>query len=385
MRRTSLTVAVLAGAALCTGSAADAASWRTQSVSDPSGATATGLSGVACAGRSDCVTTGRRDGPSAVGSLAAVWNGGGWSLQSPSTPGGALSDELVGVSCTGASACTAVGAYDAGSGAVPMAQRWTGSWTAQSAPVPVGATSAQLTGVSCSSASACTAVGSYNDLSGTHTLAMRWSSGRWSIQTTPDPAAYTSLSGVSCDASENCTAVGTTVGSGGPEAFVVARSGGTGTWTTETTPTVSGAGARFLSGVSCDSGGSCTAVGVSTDATTGDVSPLAVTRRSGTWSLTATPPLPSGAQGGSLSGISCASSAASCTAVGSSYDSDFVVTPLAEDLAAGSWTAVAPTLPTGATSGQLVASSCTAALQCAAAGSYVDGNGDQRALVALYR
>lgn len=384
MRRTSLCLVVLAGAALSAAPTAGAAGWSTQSVTDPTGANSAALAGIACASRSDCLATGRWEDP-AVRSLAADWTGSGWTLRLPSSPVGAVADELVAVSCTGASACTAVGAYDTGSGSVPLVQRWSGSWSVQSAPTPAGASATQLGGVSCSSASACTAVGSYTDATGTHSLAMRWSSGTWSIQTTPDPSSYNALSGVSCDASENCTAVGTTVGGSGPEAIVFARSGATGAWTAQTTPTVSGAGARFLSGVSCDGGGACTAVGVSSDATTGDLSPLAMTRSSGAWSLTSTPPLPAGAQGGSLAGVSCARTAASCTAVGSSYDSSFVSRPLAEDLSSGSWTAAAPSLPTGATAGQLAAVSCSAALECGAAGNYTDANGDLRALVGLYR
>jgi len=387
MRRTCLTAALLGGVALLAAPSAHAASWTDQGVSDPTGATASGLSGVACVTATTCLATGRWDDISSGPiSLGAEWSGASWSLQPPATPAGALSDELAGISCVAVRDCTAVGTYDTGAGPSPHVQTWTGGWAIETAPRPAGATSAQLVGISCSTGGACTAVGVYTDAGGTYGLAMRRSGGTWSLQATPSPtgATMTSLAGVSCDASENCTAVGTVIGGGGvPEPVVISRSGGTGTWTVEPTPMPAG-GASFLSGVSCDASGGCTAVGVETDARTGDAVPLAMFRSSGRWTLSATPPLPPGAQGGMLSGVSCTASAADCTAVGLSYDSGFVVSPLAEDLSGTTWSEAAPPLPSGSTSGQLVGVSCSASLECTATGSHVDANGDLRALIDRY-
>src|SRR5690348_13571102 len=112
MRRTGLSIAVLASAALLAPSAAEAATWSAQSVADPSGAQSTGLNGVSCAGSSNCLATGRWEDASAVQSLGAAWNGTAWSLQPPAPPIGTVADQLYGVSCTSASACTAVGDHD---------------------------------------------------------------------------------------------------------------------------------------------------------------------------------------------------------------------------------------------------------------------------------
>ena len=92
--------------------------------------------------------------------MPATAFGAGWSVvpsPNPQVPQGSLS----GVSCTSASACTAVGDYTNTTGTrVTLAERWNGtSWTIQSTPNPTGAKGSSLSGVSCTSASACTAVG----------------------------------------------------------------------------------------------------------------------------------------------------------------------------------------------------------------------------------
>lgn len=385
MRRTSLSAGLLAGALLLAAPVAQAATWSDKTVADPSGASTTALSGVGCASTSECVAVGSWDRGASPISLAAGWNGTAWSLQAPATPSGATSHELSAASCSATRACTAVGTYDAGSGARPHVQRWTGSWATQSASAPVGATAARLTGVSCTSATACTAVGQYTDNTGTYTLALRWNSGTWSIQSTPNPvgSTYSLLSGVSCDASENCVAVGASYPSGS-QSLVMSRTGGTGSWTLESTPAPSGASATSLASVACRTSGACIAVGASTDGMTFDSAPMAMTRASGTWRLTTAPALPGGAQGGWYSGVACVATN-DCTAVGASYDSSYRVTPLSGDYGGSTWTAATTPLPGGALSGQLVSIGCAASKDCSAVGRYVNGSSIGRALASLYR
>jgi hypothetical protein len=117
------------------------------------------------------------------------------------------------VSCPSASACTAVGYYDNGAGTpVALAEGWNGTaWAIQSAPDPDGAQGSYLDGVSCSSASACTAVGYYvNSAGATVTLAEGWNGTAWAIQSTSNPsgAEITVLDGVSCPSATACTAAG---------------------------------------------------------------------------------------------------------------------------------------------------------------------------------
>ena len=80
------------------------------------------------------------------------------------------------------------------------------SWKIQSTPNPAGSDGNNLEGVSCTSATACTAVGYYYNSSGsTITLGEQWNGTTWKIHTGPN---VTSLNGVSCTSASACTAVG---------------------------------------------------------------------------------------------------------------------------------------------------------------------------------
>jgi hypothetical protein len=102
--------------------------------------------------------------------------------------GTSLESELYGVSCSTASACTAVGDQETGARvSAPLAERWNGTaWTVQSTANPSGATSSYLLGTSCVSATACTAVG-YALNSTYTTLAEGWNGTSWTIRATPTP------------------------------------------------------------------------------------------------------------------------------------------------------------------------------------------------------
>jgi hypothetical protein len=117
------------------------------------------------------------------------------------------------VSCTAATACTAVGeGYSPVTEYFEMlAERWNGSsWKIQPTPNPAGAFGSSLHGVSCAAATACTAVGYYGTSSSTVTLAERWNGSSWKSQPTPDPsgATFSDLIDVSCTAATACTGVG---------------------------------------------------------------------------------------------------------------------------------------------------------------------------------
>jgi hypothetical protein len=132
--------------------------------------------------------------------LAERWNGTRWSLQR--TPHDRGHEALVGVSCTSASACTAVGAgYDG-----VVAETWNGtSWSIQQAPSPAGFIWGGAGGVSCTSASACTAVVS----SFYRTVTEAWNGTSWSLQHPPGPGgSHRILSDVSCVPAGGCTTVG---------------------------------------------------------------------------------------------------------------------------------------------------------------------------------
>ena len=116
------------------------------------------LYGVACTSAKNCfaVGTGSRPTP-----LIERWNGKKWSIVPSTAPD--LVSELNAVSCTSATNCTAVG-----NTAVPSAQpnvytlleHWNGAkWSTVPSPNPTGSPINELLGVSCTSATNCTAVG----------------------------------------------------------------------------------------------------------------------------------------------------------------------------------------------------------------------------------
>jgi len=103
------------------------------------------------------------DYESAGGSVLAdalAWNGKEWLIQPVPRP---VKDTwLYGVSCTRASACTAVGFESGAQGAQPLAEAWNGTtWHVQKLPLPHRASGGILNAVSCTAPSACTATGTH--------------------------------------------------------------------------------------------------------------------------------------------------------------------------------------------------------------------------------
>jgi hypothetical protein len=185
-------------------------SWSVQSTPNPGGTSSYSyneLTGVSCTSASSCTATGlysagaTQTAPGTEATLAEHWNGSSWSVQPtpkvPAPSGGTIvASELDGVSCTSASACTAVGYYQLQTGDMrALPEAWNGSaWAIQSAPsLPNGGIDPIMQDVSCTSAAACTAAGSQTivvDAIGnvSHlTLAEAWNGPAWSVQSTPNP------------------------------------------------------------------------------------------------------------------------------------------------------------------------------------------------------
>src|SRR5215472_116059 len=120
-----------------------------------------------CTSATACAAVGYQfDSGGTVVALAETWDGKIWRVRAVPSPAGATGSRLFGISCTSASTCTAVGTYVSGflGPGLPLAERWNGiNWRVQAAAIPAGAKSARLLAVSCSSATACTAVGGYSD------------------------------------------------------------------------------------------------------------------------------------------------------------------------------------------------------------------------------
>jgi hypothetical protein len=236
--------------------------WSLQDAPSPAGAANAGLASVSCVSARQCMAVGSYQNGSDILTLAERWNGKKWSLVHTPNPTGATASYLDSVSCVSSRACAAVGEYLGPSGARIVAQRWNGKkWSLVHAPNPSGTSFSQLSGVSCTGASACSAVGSYEKKPGAaRTLAERWNGKKWSIQQTVNPTSEPNkfLTSVSCTSAHACTAAGYTAGVVVWDAMLVERWDGH-KWSAEKTPRP-GTDSE-LEGVSCSSANSCTAVG----------------------------------------------------------------------------------------------------------------------------
>src|SRR5262249_8711457 len=175
------------------------------------------LQGVSCVSASACTAVGfsaasPKSGPSSVRTLIETWNGTACSIVPSPNPRTATGTFLFGVSCVTAAFCAAVGSYGQPDTAKsdPITAIWNGStWSV--APNPQKLHNADLASVSCVSATACTAVGSHRRLTAPRgTLAESWNGSSWSV--VPSADAGTSdknvLAGGSCTSPTPSTAVG---------------------------------------------------------------------------------------------------------------------------------------------------------------------------------
>jgi hypothetical protein len=331
------------------------------------------LAGTWCAAADTCVAVGESSDGLA---LAEIWNGTKWAIKSPPDP--SADSVLNAVSCSAAGACVAVG-YDQDFVPVTLAEVWNGSkWAIQSTPNPGGATTSDLIGVSCTAADACMAVGIYFDGSGYQTLAEVWNGATWAIVPTPDPSSIDSeLDAVSCTAANACVAVGSyESSSSGPIVPLAEVWNGTG-WAVQTTPDPSSSTLSQLLGVSCTAAKACLAVG-SNFTSSGDTLTLAEVWNGTTWAIQSTPN-PSGATTSELLAVSC-TAAKACVAVGSYLASSGDTLTLAEVWNGTTWAIQSTPNPSGATTSELLAVSCTAAKACVSVGNQQGGSGDQLTL-----
>ena len=152
------------------------------------------------------------------GALSEGWDGTSWATRATPNPTGAADSHLSGISCTSATACTAVGNYIdgavGGSGTeVPLAERWNGTaWKIQPMPNPAGAQSSDLTEdlvhvrdrVHRGRVTTKTAMRSGRRSPSAGTAAP----GRSSPRPARRSAQSSELSGISCTSATACTAVG---------------------------------------------------------------------------------------------------------------------------------------------------------------------------------
>jgi hypothetical protein len=288
--------------------------WTVKTVPVPAGSTGTYLESVSCASASACQAVGLENTSGPGMTFAVSWNGTAWSIKTTPNPAGAAASLLYGVSCTTATACTAVGRYGSGGGSETLAETWNGTaWSIQTTPNPAGTTFSSLTGVSCASGSFCEAVGSYSHNNVNKTMAEAWNGTAWTVQTTPDPAGAEAnyLASVSCPTTGYCMAAGDYENSSAVNKALSEQWDGT-AWTVKTAITPVHSSATLLYGVSCTGASACAVAGTYLSTTAGPKT-LAEAWNGNAWKVQSTA-TPAGAATASLQGVSCLSGG--CTAAG---------------------------------------------------------------------
>jgi hypothetical protein len=183
------------------------------------------LFSVSCASSTSCVAVGQYTNTSgdALGFIDTL-SGTTWTTLIAPLPGASTDSFVNDVSCVASGFCVATGYYRDSTAGNPfnglLLQRSGGVWTTQRAPEPPnggtdgdGHQLAHTSGVSCTSASACTAVGNFDDTTGhQHALIETWNGSSWIPTDAPLPPnvghSITQLESVSCASASFCAAVG---------------------------------------------------------------------------------------------------------------------------------------------------------------------------------
>ncbi|HEY5384444.1 MAG TPA: hypothetical protein VIJ56_04355 [Acidimicrobiales bacterium] len=326
------------------------------------------LNNISCTSASFCVAVGQQNVGTGGGTLAEVWNGKTWSVVPSADPSASTGDALVSVSCVGPSFCLAVG----GSDSAPIAETWNGTaWTLATAATPTGVTSSTLTSVSCVATNVCEVLGTSvtagtgsifgNQWNGT-ALSLKTAASPPSSATTPIPVA----SGMSCVSSTWCLAVGVNDVQVTATAAAFSEVWNGTNWTLATVPAPGTATGTFLHSVSCAGVTFCTAVGQGTFA--GPLNQNLIETWSGTsWAVTPSPDT-SATLSQELTGVSCFS-ATTCSAVG---QANAASGPSPATLALAwngtAWSIVPNTPNNGTTQTQTTGVSCITNWACMASG-----------------
>ena len=343
--------------------------WTLQEIPAPS-AEESKLEGVSCTSSTTCNAVGwfwlTRGERSATG-RDLEWHG--MEIAGPPIPTGATVSALHAISCTSSTACTGVGQYESGTNTSMFAERWNGTeWKLQELPSPEGAFSSELFGVSCTSATACTAVGEFHGsgsygASGTYPLVESWNGTEWKVQEAPSPISpgLDILEGVSCTSSTACTAVGYYWTAESQP--LVEHWNGT-EWKLQEVPIPAQAKVIHLHGVSCTSSTACIAGGWFRNSSE-QVRPLIESWNGTEWAFQE-PPHPTGTKSSPIGGVSCTSST-SCSAAGSFANPANETVPMAESWNGTEWKLQEPPRPVGGT-GSLFGVSCSLATVCTGVG-----------------
>lgn len=312
--------------------------WQAVSTPNPKKAQTAMLTGLSCASTTSCMAVGSSSGETVSGTnatspfvtLAERWNGTAWQIVATPNPSGATNSYLTGVACASATSCVAVGYALVNNANSAIAEKWNGkAWTLFPVALPANATATLLYGATCPSLNSCIAVGYAVETITTATgtanedmpLVETWNGTSWSLAAASSVtgAGLTQLFGIACHGTTACTAVGAMVNSLGQQVPVAERWNGT-AWTAQALPAPTGGTGDTLFGVSCAATTACTAVGEYTSGTTGYPMTLAESWNGVSWKIQATKnpqtdPSAATETSDALLGVSCAAATA-CQAVG---------------------------------------------------------------------
>jgi len=320
------------------------------------------IESISCSSATACTAVGTNVDTAGIKvTLAERWNGKIWRRQpTPNPPedtAPGVAPDLLGVSCPALSFCAAVGAYSLGGAQVSIAEVWKGHvWAQEPVPFVVGSESAEMNQVSCTSARFCEAVGSYTPFGTPLALAATWNGTSWRLQYPPaPPGSIVNLDAVSCVSPTFCEAWGGgTPSSPGPS--VAER------WDGKSWHLQAVSANITVDSVSCVSARFCEAVGAAAGIPDADV------WNGSSWRAQ-TMPGP-----GTMTGVSCTSSSF-CEAVGGFFNTS--TNEVQSDAALWNgkvWSAQLPPNPATAGVTHLNAVSCSAGV-CEAGGNSAAAQG----------
>jgi RNA polymerase sigma factor (sigma-70 family) len=261
--------------------------------------------------------------------------------------------------------------------ASPTAPNGHPTWSVVSGPSrPAGGS---LDAIACVTPDDCWAVGPVVGYSNGNSLVEHDLGSGWGIVPSADPpgSLFTSLLAITCVDADDCWAVGTSSIQGNAQP-VIEQNAGSG-WALVPAPLPSGAEGGWLEGVTCASADDCWAVGLYGTGP-GQHQVLIEQDTGAGWSVVSSPPLPSGTFN-NLVGVTCVD-ANYCWAVGS-YGENAATQPLIEQNTGSGWSMVASPTPANSVDSDLQAVTCPSPGSCWAVGSTwsAEAAGAERALV----
>lgn len=243
----------------------DGASWSIVSSPNTSPTQSNVLNDVTCASASDCWAVGFWYDGTFLHTLIERWNGLSWSIVASPNTSPTEFNELIGVTCSSANECWAVGYYTKDGVTQTLTEKWNGaSWSIVISPNNGTTRTNVLNDVSCSSPNACWGVGYYNAGGFGQTLILFWNGAAWSVVSSPnaDTARVNVLNSVTCVSANDCWAVGNGQRAGGSatdETLILRWQGAL--WDIVGSPNGDFAYISFLYDVTCTAADNCWAVG----------------------------------------------------------------------------------------------------------------------------